>query len=248
LALIAANIGFLWKELPFLERIERAKTAGFTAVELHDDAQNEDLEALKRILAQTGLPVLSLNTRMGETSGCAAVPGQMAQARADIDDAIRVALAVNAKAIHVLAGKAAGDEARDAYVSSLIYAADNFDGTVLIEPISHSAVAGYFLFSLYQARDIADTVNNPRVKMMFDLFHVRTLGYNVLEVAQEFLPFIGHIQISGWPGRDEPELASSLIGLLRVLGYEGDFGAEYHPRDGIEEGLGWLKPALLAVE
>ena len=84
--------------------------------------------------------------------------------------------------------------------------------------------------------------------MMFDFFHVRSLGYNVLEVAQEFLPFIGHIQISGWPNRDEPELASSLIGLLRALGYEEDFGAEYRPKANIEDGLAWLKPALSAAE
>jgi 2-dehydrotetronate isomerase len=248
LALIAANVGFLWKELPFLERIPHAKSAGFTAVEFHDHAQNTDLGALKAVLSETGLPVLSLNTYMGATSGRAAIPGQAAEARADIDDAIRVANAINAKAIHLMAGKADGEEARDAYVSSLIYATETFDGTILIEPISRSANPGYYLFSLYQARDIADTVNNPRVKMMFDFFHVRSLGYNVLEVAQEFLPFIGHIQISGWPNRDEPELASSLIGLLRVLGYDGDFGAEYHPRAGVEDGLGWLKPALLAVE
>ncbi len=247
MTLIAANIGFLWKELPFLERIRRAKEAGFTAVEFHDDAQSEDMEALKTTLTETGLPVLSLNTRMGETSGSAAIPNQIAQAREDIDDAVRVAMAVNAKAIHIVAGKADGEEARDAYVSSLIYAADHFDGTILIEPMSHSAMPGYFLFSLYQARDVADTVNIPRVKMMFDLFHVRTLGYNVLEVAQEFLPFIGHIQISGWPARDEPEHAGSLIGLIKTLGYEGDFGAEYRPKASVEDGLGWLKPALNAA-
>jgi 2-dehydrotetronate isomerase len=247
LALIAANLGFLWKELPFLERIKRAKDAGFTAVEFHDQAQTADLSTLKNVLEETGLPVLSLNTRMGETSGCAAVPSQTAQSRVDIDDAIRVATAINAKAIHVVAGKADGDDARNAYVSSLIYAADNFDGTILIEPISRTATPGYFLFSLYQTRDIADTVNIPRVKMMFDLFHVRTLGYNVLEVAQEFLPFIGHIQISGWPARDEPELGGSLIGLLKTLGYEGDFGAEYKPKATVEEGLAWLKPAFIAA-
>ena len=248
MALIAANIGFLWQELPFLERIAQAKAAGFTAVEFHDDAQNADIEALKAVLAETGLPVLCLNSRMGETSGAAAIIDRQDLARADIDNAINIANAINAKAIHVVAGKADGEEARDAYVSSLIYAAEHFDGMILIEPISRSAIPGYFLFSLYQARDIADTVNNPRVKMMFDFFHVRTLGYNVLEVAQEFLPFIGHIQISGWPNRDEPELAASLIGLLRVLGYEGDFGAEYRPKATVEDGLEWLKPALVASE
>ena len=108
MALIAANLGFLWKELPLLERIARAKHAGFTAVEFHDEAQSQDLGVLKDALAEAHLPVPSINTRMGETSGAAAIPEQAALARADIDDAIRVAMAVNAKAIHVVAGKADG--------------------------------------------------------------------------------------------------------------------------------------------
>jgi 2-dehydrotetronate isomerase len=247
LALIAANLGFLWKELPFLERIERAAKAGFTALEFHDQAQFEDPADLQTALAKACLPVLSMNTLMDDTFGIAAMPGREADARQAIQDSARIAKLINAKAIHVTAGKADGDEAREAYVSALIEAVSAFDGTILIEPISRSAVPGYFLYSLHQARDIADTVNHPRVKMMFDLYHVRALGYHVLEVAQEFLPFIGHIQISNWPDRDEPVLASSFIGMMRALGYDGDFGAEYKPKSDVEDGLDWLPSALAAA-
>jgi hydroxypyruvate isomerase len=31
----SANLGFLWSQLPLLERIERAAASQFTAVELH---------------------------------------------------------------------------------------------------------------------------------------------------------------------------------------------------------------------
>ena len=31
----SANLGFLWRELPLVERIRRAKAAGFDAVEFH---------------------------------------------------------------------------------------------------------------------------------------------------------------------------------------------------------------------
>jgi 2-dehydrotetronate isomerase len=245
-ALIAANLGFLWRDLPLIERIGRARAAGFTAVEFHDDAQTADAAALDDALAAAGLPVTCLNTFMGATSGLAALPGRGGDARLAIADAARVATRIGARAIHVTAGKAEGDDARDAFVQSLITAVSEFDGTVLIEPISPSAIPGYFLFSLLQARDIADTVNHPRVRLMFDLFHVRSLGYHVLEVAQEFLPFIGHVQFSGWPDRDEPLHAGALIGMMRALGYKGDFGAEYRPRGAVEDGLGWLDDALAA--
>lgn len=247
MARIAANIGFLWRDLSPGERIFRAAAAGFDAVELHDEAQGEDAAAVRAALAETDLPVLGLNSRMGETTGCAAMPGHEAAARADISAAIAAAHALSARAIHVTAGKAEGPEARDAYLTALIHALDGFDGTILIEPICHQAVPGYFLSSLYQAADIADTLNNPRLKLLFDLYHVRAIGYGWVEVVRDLMPFIGHVQLSGWPDRDEPQLASSMIGMLAALGYRGDFGAEYRPRASVEEGLGWLKPAQEAA-
>ena len=94
----SANLGFLWRDLPFLERIARAAAAGFDAVEFHDDAQAADPAALGAALAQAGLPVLCLNTSMRE-GGLAGVPGREGNARAHIDRAIEVAKAVGAGAL-----------------------------------------------------------------------------------------------------------------------------------------------------
>lgn len=46
----SANTGYLWKELPFLDRIRSAKKYGFHSVELHDEAHFEDLGDLKSLL------------------------------------------------------------------------------------------------------------------------------------------------------------------------------------------------------
>ena len=69
----SANTGYLWQELPFLDRIRRAAAAGFEAVEFHDEAQRADLFELKDTVAEAGLPVLGINIYMGETTGSAAV-------------------------------------------------------------------------------------------------------------------------------------------------------------------------------
>ncbi len=37
--IFSANLGFLWTDRPFLERIAAARAAGFSAVEFHDQAQ-----------------------------------------------------------------------------------------------------------------------------------------------------------------------------------------------------------------
>ncbi|MBN8936123.1 MAG: hydroxypyruvate isomerase, partial [Rhizobiales bacterium] len=53
------------------------------------------------------------------------------------------------------------------------------------------------------------------------------------------------VQFAGTPGRHEPEPGEIdygyLFSLLDELRYDGWVGAEYTPRGGTLEGLGWLK-------
>ena len=88
----SANTGYLWKELPFLDRIRSAKKYGFHSVELHDEAHFEDLGDLKSLLKEVGLPVNSMNIRMGPSFGCAAIPDRQHIAQQDIREAARLSL------------------------------------------------------------------------------------------------------------------------------------------------------------
>ena len=87
--LFSANTGYLFRDLPFLERIRAAASHGFDGVEFHDEAQSADRVQLQEVLAETDLPVRGLNIRMGDTAGCAAIPDMQDQARRDIDAAAR---------------------------------------------------------------------------------------------------------------------------------------------------------------
>ena len=229
----SANTGFLFKDLAFLDRIRAAADAGFDAVEFHDEAQVSDPAALADRLAETGLPVLGLNVRMGESSGCGAVPGAEAQARRDIDAAAAVAHAIGAGAIHVLSGKAEGAEARAALVGNLRHALGGFGGTVLIEPICRAAVPGYFLNGLDLALSIRSEVDHPRLKILFDCFHVETEHGGCLERFRSSAPVVGHVQIASLPDRNEPTGGAldyaDLLPRMAAGGYAGAFGCEYRP-------------------
>ena len=170
-------------------------------MEFHDEAQVADPAALADRLAETGLPVLGLNVRMGETSGCAAVPGAEAQARRDIDAAAAVADAIGAGAIHVLSGKAEGEAARASLVGNLRHALGGFGGTMLIEPICRAAIPGYFLNDLDLASAILAEVDHPRLKILFDCFHVETEHGRCLERFRRAAGLVGHVQIASVPGR-----------------------------------------------
>ena len=69
---------------------------------------------------------------------------------------------------------------------------------------------------------------------------------DLAETFSRHLDKISHIQISGVPGRHEPDSGEInypyLFDLVDTSGYEGYIGCEYHPAESTLKGLGWLEP------
>jgi hydroxypyruvate isomerase len=239
----SANTGFLWKTLPFLDRLERAKAAGFDAVEFHDEVQDLDVDVVCATLKRLSLEVISINTQNGGTFGCAADPKRPGQARDDIDRAIAVAAATDAGAIHVLAGAGEGASSTASFIDTLTYALDHTDRMIVIEPISPQAVPGYFLTHIAQAADIISHIGHDRLKILFDCFHIQAVEGGVIAPFEEFAPLIGHVQIASFPARNEPFVSEIDYGValpaFRAVGYDRAFGCEYHPEATVEAGLHW---------
>ncbi|MEO0911770.1 MAG: TIM barrel protein [Pseudomonadota bacterium] len=249
----SANIGFLWADLPLVERIFAAKAAGFDAVEAHFpyDVPAADVKAA---LAETGFKMLGINTHPGDLAagdfGLAAVPDRLSEAREAIDQAIEYAEEIGAGAVHVMAGKSAGNpDEPDTFLNNLAYAlraAGKAGVDIYIEPINTRDVPNYFLRSLESAAGICQTLDNhPGLKIMFDCYHLQILGGDLLTRYKNHASRIGHIQIASAPARAEPDGGEVnypwLLPALQAAGYKGFFGAEYKPASTMEEGLGWLE-------
>ncbi|WP_308914755.1 TIM barrel protein [Jannaschia sp. LMIT008] len=233
----SANTGFLWKDRPFLDRIAAARAAGFEAVEFHDEWRDHDPDAIRDAL--DGMPVLGLNVRMGETAGCAAMPG--GQARADIDAAVAMARALGAGGVHVLAGKVErNDDSIAAYVANLTYACDaGPDLTILIEPLCARAMPVYPLRRIADIATLRDRVGAPNLRAMFDLFHVSNEGDDPVATYRAHADIVGHVQIADPETRGEPRGIGDTLRALRDAGYDRPFGCEYVPAGTVEEGLSW---------
>lgn len=250
MARFSANLGFLWKDLSLPDAIRQAKHAAFDAVECHwpyDTAADE----VYRALSETGLSMLSLNTRPGDPArkdfGLCAVPGREAEAQEAIREAVSYARFIRASFIHVMAGQAEGAEAHRCFLENLTYAADQAekDGLqLLIEPINQRDIPGYFLRSTEQAAQIIQDLERPSIRLMFDCYHVQIIEGDLSHRLEALLPLIGHVQIAAVPDRGEPDRGEvnyrHIVRLLDDLGYSGAIGAEYRPRGAIEDGLGWL--------
>lgn len=244
----SANLGFLWNDLPLPDSIRRAKAAGFAAVECHWPYDTDPAE-VSDALAETGLPMLGLNTITGGAGhfGLSACPERIDDARAAIEQAVSYAEAIDAQAIHVMAGVAEGPAARDAFLSNLQFAAGLTDRMLLIEPLNAFDVPGYFLRRTDQAMEVIDDVSAPNLKLMFDCYHVARTEGDVVERLEKLLPVIGHIQIASVPDRSTPDHGDlnyrEVFPTLRALGWTRPIGAEYRPDGPTEESLTWLSSA-----
>jgi hydroxypyruvate isomerase len=249
----SANLGFLWRDLPLLDAIGKAKAAGFDAVEFHYP-YNVRAETMAALLADLSLPVVCLNTRPGNLDagdlGLCAVPGREAEARAAIEEAIAYGQAIGAGSVHVMAGRpheGGSGKARETYLAALDHAAglaESAGMAVLIEPLNPRDASGYFLNSSQQAAAIIEELRRSNIKLLFDCYHTQINEGDLTRRFERLLPVIGHVQIAAVPSRAEPdegELAyERFLQAVEAAGYEGYIGAEYRPRGTVEDGLGWL--------
>ena len=247
---VSANLGFLWSELSLPEAIHAAKKAGFDAVECHWP-YDTPAEAVAQALADTGLPMLGLNTRRGDVAagenGLSALPGRSAEARAAVDEALAYGAAIGARAVHVMAGRAQGAAAEKTYIDTLSYAAGQAAGlgmAILIEPLNRHDAPGYFLRTTDQAVAIMDAVGWSALRLMFDCYHVGRTEGDVIHRLRTLLPRIGHVQIASVPDRGAPDHGEldypAIFSELNRLGYTAPIGAEYKPMGPTELTLGWL--------
>jgi len=230
----SANLGFLWTDHALPDAIRAAKAAGFDAVECHWPYETPAGDVVAA-LDETGLPMLGLNTRRGPPgeNGLAALPGQEPAARAVIDEALGYAEAVNADAVHVMAGFAAGPEAHATFLDNLRYATGQTDRTILIEPLNRHDAPGYFLNTTDQAREIIAALDKPNLKLMFDCYHVGRTEGDVTTRLADLLPIIGHIQFASVPHRGAPDRGElhypTVFAAIDALGWDRPLGAEYRP-------------------
>lgn len=85
--------------------------------------------------------------------------------------------------------------------------------------------------------DVCKRVNSPRVKMLFDIYHVQTMDGDVCRNIQQNFPWIAHFHTGGVPGRheidDTQELNYRFIAkTIADLGFTGYIAHEYRPSPG----------------
>lgn len=87
--------------------------------------------------------------------------------------------------------------------------------------------------------DVVKRVNSPRVKILFDIYHVQIMDGDIVRNIRDHYQWIGHFHTGGNPGRhdidESQELNYRFIAKAIVdLGFTGFFSHEYSPEQGHE--------------
>ena len=252
----AANLSFLFTEVPFPERFARAAAAGFTGVEYlfpYDWPAHEVAQWLQSADVEQVLFNLPPGDWAAGERGLACLPHRQGEFAESVEQALDYAMVLDCERVHCLAGlRPAGcDEAmlETTFVANLRHAADRFatiGATVMIEPInSRIDMHGYWLDDVGKGFRLLQAVDRSNVKLQLDLYHAQIIQGDLARTIEANIDHIGHVQIADNPGRHEPGSGEIhypfLFDLLDRLGYTGWVGCEYKPQTTTEAGLGWLR-------
>jgi hydroxypyruvate isomerase len=248
------NISFLLKEVPFLERFERAVDLGFGAVEFPWPG-NEDLVAIEERVHETGLKVVLMNVDAGEMvrgeRGFLNDSSRKEWVRARASKAIEFAKQVGCPRLNALVGNSipvrSREEQFDQVRENLAWIADHAASAgieIVVEALNSFESPNYLLTNTRDTLALLSEVNRPNLKYQYDMYHMQRMEGNVIATLREHIGWIAHIQIADAPERHEPGTGEihypRVLTALDNLGYQGYIGLEYNPIGSSEESLAWL--------
>jgi hydroxypyruvate isomerase len=86
------------------------------------------------------------------------------------------------------------------------------------------------------AAEVCKRVGSPRMKILFDIYHVQIMQGDVITRIKQFKDYIGHYHTAGVPGRNELDNRQEInyppiMQAIVDTGYEGYVGQEFIPRE-----------------
>ena len=229
----------VYKDLPFLQRLEKVHEAGYRAVELVEEFKNwqkQDFAAARRKKQELGM----------EFDGTTGVwlPLADPSAREAFLKALREFIPTMrelecSRLIMQTGNKVPGLSQEEMHANCIEtlkrggdIAAKN-DIELLIENIDPEENPKYFLTSSAEGFDIVRSVGNPHVKFLYDFFHEQIAAGNLIAKLEKNLALLGLVHVADVPGRHHPGTGeinySNIYRKLAQLGYSRYVAMEFVP-------------------
>jgi hydroxypyruvate isomerase len=250
----------IFLELPFYERFSAVKDSGFEYVEFWSWT-NKDLSAIKDLLETYELKVASMS---GDNDYSLIIPDHRKPFLDYLSKSIEVANEIGCKTLVIHSNaidengimKDSGSELSDtvkisAAIITLLDAvklAEKNKITLVIEAVNTFTKPGYYMCTTEQTGDLVRSIHSPRVKILYDTFHMQQMEGNIITTLRRYIDVIGYIHIGDVPERFEPGTGEinfdRFKAELKSLNYDGIVGFELTPRVSSKECVKLLKEFL----
>lgn len=245
-------IEMLFTEFDFVERIHKAKEAGFDCVEFWC-WENKDIKAVKKALDETGLEVAVMQ---GNIEGRMVDPADFEKYLAGVKRSVETAKTLGVKNLFLMSDIMKEDrsvleteypitpeEKKAASVKllkALIPIAEESGITFVIEPLNTTVDhKGYSLCHTVPGVEIIKEVNHPSIRLLYDAYHMQIMEGNLIDTIKQYHSYFGYFHIADVPGRREPGTGelnyANIIRALKATGYDKYVGFEFEVTGGVSE-------------
>lgn len=228
------------------EKLEIAAKAGLQSVELvgeHLPWSDADIERIKKLTRSFGLQMdtISCTPNWGRDKVSMVDPAQRDNFLAQVRQALVFAQKLEIPQLLLMSGNEIAGRTREEQWASLVEGskragelAAKANLTLIAEPLNNKVNhKGFFLASCVDGLKLLKEVDNPHVRLLFDIYHEQVQIGNVIRTITEAAPYTGVFHIADNPGRNDPGTGemnyANIYKAIQKTGYNGYITMEYLP-------------------
>ena len=245
-------IDMMFSQLDFYDKFDAVKNCGFNTVEFWKWT-NKDVDKIVNIIKTKEMNVSIFNIDSSdEKLSYDLSRGILNAGRADeflkaLNESIPVYKKLGASAMIVLIGENAeyNKENVKKCLQSAIPLLEEHNVNLIVEPLNSFDRVGYSMPYAKPVFELLREINNPHIKMLYDIYHQNMMGdFDLTEIGDN-IDLIGHFHVADCPGRHEPGTGNvdyvSILKEIISFGYKGYIGLEYRATKEDSETFGFVK-------
>jgi hydroxypyruvate isomerase len=240
LASYAANLDTWFKQVPFEQRFALAKAQGFKIIEFWtvDRGNASQASSWRKLADDNGLSITQFAPAWPNFADPAKHSELLKTTEAAIADARTLGCSKFTITGHALVDGMSREAQLAGYTAGLMRIAPMLEAagvTGLVEPFNRVNHLNHLLNGSQPALPMVRSVNSPRVKLLWDFYHMQLEDGDLIEKFNAGADQVAHVQIGDVPGRHQPGSGevnhANLLRAVRAAGYRDPVGLEFLPLD-----------------
>ncbi|HET7085170.1 MAG TPA: TIM barrel protein [Rhizomicrobium sp.] len=236
----AVNLDTWFKQVPFEQRFALARRHGFQCIEFWtvDRGNGTKASAIRALCDANQLTVTQFAPAWPNFGDPARHPELLKTTEAAIADAKTLGCGEFTVTGHSLIEGISREAQLAGYLAGLMRMAPLLEAaniTALVEPFNRVNHLNHLLNGSQPALPMVRSVNSPRVKLLWDFYHMQLEDGDLIEKFTAGADQVAHVQIGDVPGRHQPGSGevnhANLLKAVRAAGYRGKIGLEFMPSD-----------------